>query len=209
MEPSSLYIGISRLVGKVGYESYKENKRSELIKRLSDAQIDINSSELQNDDFIRCFIATSEAISKCTNKIKLSALTKMFVKGVESKKLFEDTDRYQEVLSIVSDLSFREIKVLYCMYDFDFKENNNKGEKTEAKAERQLFYIAKRFDTEIETVKAWVIRLKRTGLLLSESELRTNESSIYYSTGFELHHLSPMAKDLKKWILFAIESEDM
>ncbi|TEW50164.1 hypothetical protein [Psychromonas algicola] len=130
------------------------------------------------------------------------------MKGVESKKLFEDTDRYQEVLSIVSDLSHREIKVLYYMYEFDIKENK-KDEKSEEKATRQLLYIANKFDTKIESVKAWIVRLKRTGLLLSESELRTNENSISFSMGFELHHLSPMAKDLKNWILFAIESDDM
>jgi len=196
-----------RFLATGGYGQYKQRKRKQLIEAMSQAEINLDAPELQNEEFIGCFLATEDAVAKCTSKTKFNALVAMFVNGVKTGKIVRDTDRYQEMLSIVSELSFREIQVIYHLYQFDMEYEISSEEKSEAIAKKQLAYVAEQFSVDIETVKAWVIRLKRTGLLLSESELGTDENQISFSMGFELHHLSSLAKELKSWVLFTFESE--
>lgn len=200
-------VPFSRVIATGGYSLYKQRKRKQLIQAMSQAKINLDAPELQNDEFIGCFLATADAITKCTSATKFNALISMFVYGVKHEKVQNETEQYQEVLSIVTDLSYREIQVLYHLYQFDMTYNISSDEKSESVAEKQLAYVAEQFRCDTESVKAWIIRLKRTGLLISESELGTNEDVISFNMGFDLHHLSSLAKELKSWVLFTFESE--
>ncbi|MGR2993271.1 hypothetical protein ABMX80_22115 [Vibrio vulnificus] len=200
-------VTFSRMIVTGGYSLYKQRKREQLIQAMSQAKIDLDAPELQNDEFIGCFLATEDAIAKCTSVTKFNALVSMFVNGVKHGKVQTETEQYQEVLSIISDLSLREIHILYHLYQFDMTYKAPSDEKSESVAEKQLVYVAEQFRSDTESVKAWIIRLKRTGLLISESELGTNEDQISFSMGFELHHLSSLAKELKSWVLFTFENE--
>ncbi|MFS1473552.1 hypothetical protein BCU45_002965 [Vibrio lentus] len=183
---------------------YKNHKREKLLNVLKDSNLSVDSNQLQKDEFIASYLATERALEKSISDAKVNALTSMFYRGVESQKLFEQYDVYQEVLSIVTDLSERELHLMYHLYQFSEQTNNSSSDPDEL-AKQQHEYLADKLGISREMVKAILVRLRRTGLILSESELN-DEYAFMFQTGFELMHASQLAKDLKHWIAFSVET---
>ncbi|OCH05847.1 hypothetical protein [Aliivibrio fischeri] len=186
-----------------GIEIYKNRKREKLLTALQNGELSVESNQLQKDEFIASYLATELALEKSISDAKVDALTSMFYKGVESQKLFEQYDLYQEVLSIVTDLSDRELHLMYHLYQFSQQSLNSQTD-SDSLAKQQHEYLAGKLGISREMVKAMLVRLRRTGLILAESELN-DEYALMFQTGFELMHVSQLAVDLKHWIVFSVE----
>jgi len=184
---------------------FKDNRREKLLKCLETGKYTFDSPELQKDEFISCYLATEEAIFKSTSQSKLNALIAMFVNGVDSQKIFNESDKYQEVLSIVCDLSDRELALLYWLYQFEYEPVGT--EKSDDIAVRQLEFLSVKVGIQIKLLKALLIRLKRTGLIISETD-NSVEYTAGFITGFELLYLSELADEIKHWIMFTIDYEN-
>ncbi|EGQ8080111.1 hypothetical protein G5G45_004582 [Vibrio vulnificus] len=193
---------VNAVAGK-GVEIYKNHKREKLLNALEEGDLSVDSNQLQKDEFIASYLATERALEKSISAAKVDALTSMFYRGVESKILFEQYDIYQEVLSIVTDLSARELHLMYHLYQFSEQVNNSSSDADDL-AKQQHEYLADKLGISREMVKAILVRLRRTGLILSENELN-DEYALMFQTGFELMHVSQLAKDLKHWIVFSVE----
>ncbi|HAS8501872.1 TPA: hypothetical protein I7751_20665 [Vibrio vulnificus] len=186
-----------------GVEIYKNRKRQKLLTALQNGELSVESNQLQKDEFIASYLATERALEKSISDAKVNALTSMFYKGVESQKLFEQYDLYEEVLSIVTDLSDRELHLMYHLYQFSQQSLNSQSD-SDSLAKQQHEYLADKLGISRELVKAMLVRLRRTGLILAESELN-DEYAPMFQTGFELMHVSQLAVDLKHWIVFSVE----
>ncbi|MBD1571539.1 hypothetical protein [Aliivibrio sp. S10_S31] len=198
---------VTNVVVGVGYKAYQNRKRSNLLKALENGEISVDSHELNKDEFIACYLATEEAIDKSISSAKLKALTSMFINGVASKKLFVEYEFYQEVLSIVSELSERELHVMYHLYAFS-DNHSQTGESSDSLAQQQHQYLAEKMGISRDLVKALLVRLRRTGLILSESEVNDDYAPMF-QTGFEFMHISQLARDVKQWIMFTVDTQQM
>ncbi|WP_348236439.1 hypothetical protein [Vibrio parahaemolyticus] len=165
----------------------------------------VDSPELQKDDFIACYLATEEAIFKSTSQAKLNALVAMFVNGVNSEKIFDQSDRYQEILSIVADLSERELVLLYWLYKYE-SEHGRPQKASEQDIQKQLKYLSGKTEISLELVKALLIRLKRTGLVISENDMSDKMDLIM--SGQDSVYLSELANEVKEWIMFTIDYQN-
>ncbi|CDT91524.1 hypothetical protein [Vibrio coralliirubri] len=194
---------VANAVAGKGVEIYKNHKREKLLNALEEGDLSVDSNQLQKDEFIASYLATERALERSISVAKVDALTSMFYRGVESQKLFEQYDVYQEVLSIVTDLSERELHLMYHLYQFSEQTNNSSSDSDDL-AKQQHEYLADKLGISREMVKAMLVRLRRTGLILSESELN-DEYALMFQTGFELMHVSKLAKELKHWIVFSVE----
>lgn len=194
----------ARFVTNKAFESFKNKRRNKIWEALSNGSFTVDSPELQNDEFIACYLATEEAIFKSTSQVKLNALIAMFYNGISSKKIFEQTDVYQEILLIVADLSERELVLLFWLYKFENK-NGRPQKIIDHNVLKQLEFLSTNADMEIELIKALLIRLKRTGLLISENDM--SEKRDLMMSGSDSLYLSKLANEVKDWIMFTVDYE--
>ncbi|SBR49155.1 hypothetical protein [Halomonas sp. HL-93] len=188
-EPNSMII---KHTFKYFLNRYKKKRRIFLLEELSKAGFTKESPEIKKDEFIAAFIATEDALKRSSSKNKIMTLSNMLVYGVESGKLFENPSSYHEILSIVDDLSDREIIILYYLYDYS---NNNKSSCIKTEPKNMATYIAGKMNCDVELSSALLTRLERTGLL----------SIAHGFSGAKSHELSALARDLKEWVEFQID----
>lgn len=181
------------------FELFKNKRRDMIWNALALCEYTVDSPELQRDEFISCYLATEEAVFKSTSQAKLNALVTMFVKGVESKKIFEQVDRYQEVLSIVAELTDSELAILVSLYDY---EREHGGSLKGNAVKEQLAFLSERCGIPKELMKALLTRLKRTGLVLSGNDM--TDMVDLALTGHDAIYLSELANEIKEWVMFVI-----
>lgn len=183
---------------------YKENRREKLIQKIESGEIKLSDTDAKNDNFIASYLALEAAIFKCTSEQKANALISLFTHGVNSKKIFSETDIYIESITILSELSYEEISLLNCLKEY--KPNKSIDSCDYKLASNQLDFFMTETGLSLNMIKARVIRLKRTGLILSKSELSTSmNDQRQYSPGFEAVHLSDIAKSIFDVIHLKIE----
>gem|GEM_PF-2167619 len=151
---------------------FREKRFDRLIAGLENGELKIGDTELQSDQFIAGFLKTNEAIEKSAAQEKVDFLVKLFVQGMKENLLTEKPDYYCELVSIFSDLSFREIEVLYLIgdilpYDGESRDNSKVGEQNE-KAARLL---AEKYSVSEEYAFTLISRLQRTGLVVGSNVL--------------------------------------
>lgn len=151
---------------------FREKRFNRLIKGLENGEINIDNLDLQSDQFIACFLKTNEAIEKSATKKKVDFLVKLFVKGIKECIITDKPDYYSELISIFSDLSYREIEVLYLIggvlpYDEKGLDNCTVGEKNEEAVQK----LANHYNVSEESAYALISRLQRTGLVVGSNVL--------------------------------------
>ncbi|MCG8336265.1 MAG: hypothetical protein MJE63_17295 [Proteobacteria bacterium] len=183
---------------------FKNKRRKALLEGLESCDYTIDSPEIQKDEFIVCYLATEQAVFKSVSQTKLNALISLFLNSLESKKIFEQSDQYIEVLSIVSELSERELVILFWIFKFEEKYKRSISNKEQG-VKKQLDFLNEKTGLGRELLRALIIRIKRTGLLLSENDLLEKKDMIM--SGNDTIYLSQLAIELKDWIMFTIDHQ--
>lgn len=148
-------------------QTFRERRFNRLIEGLEKGDIKTDDFDLQSDQFIACFLKTNEAIEKSAAKEKVDFLIGLFMKGVKENLIVEKPDFYNELISIFSELSYREIEVLYLLdgvlpVDGEERENSRVGERNEEAAK----LIAEKYGVTEEYGFTLISRLQRTGLVV-------------------------------------------
>jgi len=202
----SLEVKVGLAVGKkvLGMISKRQaqKNRAELLDGISLGDIGLDDKIIESDEVMACVIATVDAMNSSASNSKIDALVAMFVHGCESERFDVHGDRYLELLSIVRELSERELVILVHLYEF---EQGAHSKVSDEYAEDQLNYLADKLEYTTADIKPLLIRLKRTGLILTETE--RDESRIpAFLSGWEALYLSSLAIELKGWIYRYIEA---
>lgn len=147
-----------------------ENIRTKKLKTFFDelARGDIILSEelIKSEDFLHCYFATSQAYlnSRRTEKIKLFA--RLLKSSFEHNKII-DVDEYEELLSILDDLSFREISILFKLdkfeVDYPKKDDENELQRASRFWDKFIDEITSEFQISIGEANSIMTRLNRSG----------------------------------------------
>ncbi|QTL34003.1 hypothetical protein [Pseudoalteromonas viridis] len=151
---------------------FREKRFERLISGLENGDIKLGDRELESDQFIACFLKTNEAIEKSAAQAKVDFLIKLFVSGIKENIIVEKPDYYSELVTIFSELSYREIEVLYLIgdtlpYDGESRDNSKVGEQNETAAK----LLALKYNVSEEYAFAMISRLQRTGLVIGSNVL--------------------------------------
>lgn len=197
-------VGIAAVRHALGMISKRQaqNNREEILEGISLGSIGLDDRKIESDEFVACILATVKAVTLSASSSKIDALVSMFLHGCESESLDEHGDRYLELLSIVRELSERELAILVHLYNF---EQGSHSSVSDEYADEQLSYLSEKLGYDPVDIKPLLIRLKRTGLILTETE--RDESRIpAFLSGWEALYLSSLANELKRWIHRYIET---
>lgn len=138
--------------------NYKQNQLFELLKK---GELSINDSEVKYNKIISAIIVTQEVLERANCEEKFEILMSFYMASTTSKLIDEDPDFYHEALAALSNLSFRELTVLYHLDEYQKKvshrsEINYKPED----------YIADKTHILIDDVYALFHRLLSSGLVI-------------------------------------------
>ncbi|AUJ35347.1 hypothetical protein I2474_00375 [Vibrio cholerae] len=198
-EPSS---AVTRFLANTGISTYKNIRRNKILRALELGKIDIDSSEVKNEEFISCYMATEHALMKASSQTKFNFLVNLFIQGANSGRLNREADAFQEVLSIVDELSERELTILYYIYQYEIEFGPMKGA-AERSSFHQVEYLVNMTQLSSNLIVALIIRLRRTGLLVTHLE-KTQKSDLMMA-GIEIMFISPLADEIKSWVYGVIE----
>jgi len=190
-----------KILGVISKRKAQKN-RIELLDEISFGKIGLDDNQIQSDEVVACILATVDAINGSASSTKVDALVSMFVHGCESEYLDQHCDRYLELLSVVRELSERELVILVHLFEF---EKGDYSTISDVYADEQLNYLSDKLRVKPVDIKPLLIRLKRTGLILTETE-RDDTRTIAFLSGWEALYLSSLAMELKSWIYRYIEA---
>lgn len=193
---------IVRLLAKAGINKYKVSRREVILKALDEGLLSADSHQVESDEFISAYLATEHALMKASSKSKFNFLLNLFVQGSNSGRIDREPDAYQEVLSIVDELSERELMILYHLYNYERDHGMMDGQLSRDHG-HQVKYLTGVTDLERVHVVALLVRLRRTGLIITFSE--KSESVDLMMTGIEIMFISPIADEIKAWVFNVIE----
>lgn len=195
----------SQLVKFIGgdlVQKYKLRKRKKILDSLANREIELSSSDLESDEFISSYLATEDALLKASSEHKFNFLLNLFINGINSRKLLTDTDSYQEAVAILSELSERELIILYHIYNYE-SQHGTTGRVSERGHLHQVDYLSQMTLLSKDLIISILVRLRRTGLILTYSE--KNQIWDLMLTSVEIMCISPLAKDIQHYAYGAIE----
>ncbi len=147
-------------------------------------QTKIKPKDLEDNEFLHAFFATMRFALNTHRSEKIILFAKLF-SNFSAGNGFNAVDEYEEMLSILDDLSFREIQVMQILYRFEKDISIKEREIYISKASDYWneFWAAISLEIGIpkEEISGFLERLKRTGLY--------NTFDGY--VGGELGHLTP------------------
>ena len=165
----SLSTGIGKVALRTALDkvikTYRNNKFDKLIKRLETGEINLTDNELQSDDFIACFIKTIDAIDKAISKEKVAILENLFINGIETQVIRNTPTLYEETLSIISDLSIREIEILFILSEeLSIEEAQEESTIVLERNQKAKKRICQRYNISAVYTAALLHRQERKGL---------------------------------------------
>lgn len=193
---------IVRFFATTGINIYKQKKREKILDALSKGLLHVDSHQLQSDEFISAYLATESALIKASSQCKFDFLLNLFIQGSNSGRINKEPDAYQETLSIVNELSERELTILYHLYNYE-RDHCQMDQQLAIPSDHQVDYLIDKTELERDMVVALLVRLRRTGLIITLSEKRVLRDLMI--GGIEIMFISPIADEIKAWIFHVIE----
>lgn len=199
IEPTTAAV---RFLAKAGIDGYKKRRRNAILSAIENGKLTIDSHQLQSDEFISAYLATEHALMKASSQNKFNFLLNLFIQGSNSGRVNKEPDAYQEALSIVDELSERELTILYHLYNYERDHGVMDGQLSRPSG-HQVKYLIEHTGLERELVVALLVRLRRTGLIITYSEKSSSHDLMM--SGIEIMFISPLAGEIKAWIFHVIE----
>lgn len=110
-------------------EEIAEERTKEFFDELSEGSLELTKEIIQSEDFIHCWVITAKVAVNTRRREKI----RLFARLLKSSFLSDTsvtTDEYEEYLSILDELSYRELLVLSILerYEREFPPSENENE---------------------------------------------------------------------------------
>ncbi|WDD99527.1 hypothetical protein [Thalassomonas actiniarum] len=173
-----------------------------LIKALEEGELDLTEDILNSNEFLHAFVKTSRATVQTYRREKIQLLAELFTATFKDNQ-FNKIDEYEELLSVIDDLSVRELNILSLLDSF---EQKHPVQKEENELQRSDHYwgtfietVENEFSLNRDELKGVLVRLQRSGLY---APFEGNYWDYEGGRGF----LSALYYKLRHFILHSIES---
>lgn len=174
----------------------QQRRFEDLINQINKGAISIDSYEAQSDEFIHAFVRTAKAASNSFKNEKIELLGNVFVNGYK-KNCFQDMDQYEEIISIIEELSIKEFHILIILDEYvsqcERKEDDNDLNWASCYFPKFIERINREMGISEIYLQAILKRIERTGLY---AEI----VGTYLDYAGGKGYLTPLYYDFKKYI---------
>lgn len=147
-------------------QTLRADRTAIFFDELASGKENLNPDLLENNEFLHCFFATTEAALRTHRTEKIQYLARLLASSTVSGK-FSDVDEYEQYLNILDDLSSREFSVLILLdqYESDHpaQENENRLQRATRFWSKFSADLVSEFSIPPQEVDAMLTRLNRTG----------------------------------------------
>ncbi|PAJ73390.1 hypothetical protein CJF42_16120 [Pseudoalteromonas sp. NBT06-2] len=182
----------------------EQNTINNILAKLESDEITLSEAKRKSPSYLACLIRTIEAVERASTVEKINTLKNLFVVSDSLGLIEKQPDFYQEILSIFSELSYREVLILYYLDKGGLPYTNDLHVKEPEKVaddetlpnpheqnEEANQYCAYQVGVNIDVLGALLGRLTRTGLIGNAPEWT---SLVYFFT--------PLYRELKQFFAF-------
>ncbi len=145
----------------------REKRLRTFFNNLERRKIELTPEDVKNNDFLHAYFCTVHYVLNTKREEKIRLFSSLF-SGYCERKQFEQTDEYEEFLSILDDLGYREFEILRLIYRYELENPQPKEgidyELIEKYWENLLDEIEGSIGISRELIPGFLTRLNRTGL---------------------------------------------
>ena len=148
-------------------ENIHKDKLREFFDELEKGAIPLTPEIIESEDFLHCYISTVRAALNTRRREKIRYFARLLTSSISSSEI-STVDEYDECLSILDELSFRELGILIVLSRYEKKYSYQDGgshiQKADQFWERFSSEVCSGFSIPREELNGMLIRLNRTGL---------------------------------------------
>jgi hypothetical protein len=180
-------------------EHMREERLRTFFQELGSGSRELTDDLIHEDDFLHAYFSTLKAATNTQKKEKIRLFARLLLEAARKRRI--DIDVYSEFLSILEDLSVRELHILLILKRFE--DSHPYATKATGELENDLQRASRFWDAfeeairtecriDPDTLRAVLNRLNRTGLYESFTW------AIGYSGGQGI--LTPLFEEFINWI---------
>lgn len=147
-------------------EKIKSERLKIFYDELGNGDIILSEDLIQSEDFLHCYFSTLKAAIKSRRGEKIKFFAKMLKSSISYKSILT-TDEYEEYLSILDELSYRELSILFKLYNFESRYPKKDEENELQRSSRFWTNFTSEIEEELgihpDEIKSILTRLNRTG----------------------------------------------
>lgn len=156
-------------------DKLRKQRQERLLNELARGEKLLTDKVIRSHEFVSAFMIIHHVVLRTRHEEKIKYFARLLLSGIENKKL--DTDEFEEFVSILDDLSYREIEILQLLHHFekntpaDLVDRGNPELKLENSVQIAMRFwdqfedaISNRLGINSEVLISLMVRLQRTGL---------------------------------------------
>lgn len=147
------------------YIRYSAKKYKIFFDELGKGSIKLNPALIDNHDFLFCYFKTIQAVQKSRRAEKVQYLARALRKSFASETI-RDVDEYEEVIAVIDDLSFNELRLMSILAKFEKRHphtDEDQLKRTFIYWEEFIHSASSELSVPQEMIHPMLIRLQRSG----------------------------------------------
>lgn len=102
-------------------ENIRKDRAREFFDELGKGAVQLTPEIIESEDFLHCYFSTVRAALNSRRREKIRYFARLLTSSINSSEI-STVDEYEEYLSILDELSFRELGILVVLFP-DMKKN--------------------------------------------------------------------------------------
>ena len=148
-------------------ENIRHDRAREFFDELEKGTVQLTQEMIESEDFLHCYFSTFKAALNSHRREKICYFARLLTSSITLSKI-PTIDEYEEYLSILDDLSFRELEILIVLSRYE-KEYFLQGDKNPLQRANRFWEqfsleVCSKFSISDGELDGMLARLNRTGL---------------------------------------------
>lgn len=148
-------------------ENIREDRARELFDELEKGAVQLTPEIIKSEDFLHCYFSTTRAALNTRRREKIRYFARLLASSISSSEI-PTVDEYEEWLSILDEISYRELGILAVLsrYEKEYSYPARRGDIQQANQfwDRFSSEVCSRFSIPNGELNGSLTRLNRTGL---------------------------------------------
>lgn len=158
--------GLIDNVVTTGYNNILVDRAKTFYDELNSGEIILTPELIENEDFLHAYFSTLKAALYSRQRSKIRFFSRLLRNGLSDQKI-NNANEYEDYLKILDELSYREIYILYVLYQCEIStpqlESENDLQRSSKFWNAFLQQVSTDLSIDTNEVPGLINRLSRTG----------------------------------------------
>ena len=182
-------------------ENIHKYRLIELADEIEKGNVQLTQERIESEEYLYCCYSIVKAVLNTRQKEKIRYFARLFTSSINTPEI--TIDEYEEYLSILDEISYRELGILATLSRCEKEYSHQAGE---SDFDRRIRFwdhfsdeVCSKFSIPMEELSSILTRLNRTGLYVTATGYSSRpEASL--KCGGRIGYLTPLYKKFEKLI---------